>query len=187
MNVSKYKLTLTDDQTKVLGKGLNVAVTPAMLPVDEFGIATEQACRSPTITKSEQLRFQLAEILKTAKLLKSNINRKERQPLAEFKKYKTIIILLADKGKATVIMDTDEYEQKVTTALSDDKTYENMKTDPKSKYKGKLASIKTKLKEDAKIKEEWYKYLHPTASNVLRTLKILKPCNPVRPMWTIQD
>ena len=44
---------------------------------------------------------------------------------AELKKEKSIIILPADKGKATVVMDTDEYEQKVTT--SDDKTYEKLK------------------------------------------------------------
>ena len=41
VNVSKYKLT--DDQTRVLGKGLNFAVTPDKLPVEEFIIATEQA------------------------------------------------------------------------------------------------------------------------------------------------
>ena len=30
-----------------------------------------------------------------------------------------------------MVMDTDEYEQKVTTMLSDDKTYEKLKKDPK--------------------------------------------------------
>jgi len=32
----------------------------------------------------------------------------------ELTKEKGILILLADKGKPTVIMDTDEYEQEVT-------------------------------------------------------------------------
>ena len=45
----------------------------------------------------------------------------------------------ADKGKATVIiyMGTDKYEQKVTTTLSDDKTYEKLNKDPTPKYKRK--------------------------------------------------
>ena len=43
------------------------------------------------------------ENCETAKL---NINRKERQALAELKKS---MILPADKGKATVVMNTDEY------------------------------------------------------------------------------
>ena len=51
----------------------------------------------------------------------------------------------ADKGKATVIMDTDEYEQKVR--LSDDKTYEKLKKDPTQKCKIQLLSIIRKLKE----------------------------------------
>ena len=41
------------------------------------------------------------------------------------------MILPEDKGKATVVMDTDEYEQKVTTMLSDEETHEKLKKDPK--------------------------------------------------------
>ena len=54
----------------------------------------------------------------------------------------------ADKGKATLVMDTDKYEQKVTTMLSDDKTYDKLKKDPTQKYKRKLVSIIRKLKEE---------------------------------------
>ena len=95
------------------------------------------------------------------------------------------MILSADKGKATVIMDTAEYEQKVTTVLSDDKTYEKLKKDPTQKYKRQLVSIIRKLKEDDKITEEQYKCLCPTAENVSRmycTPKIHKPGNPLRPI-----
>ena len=86
VNVSKHNLT--DDQTWVIIKGLNFAVPPDKLPVEEFIVATEQACRFLPITKSEQLRSQVAGIMKTAKLPKPNINRKERQALAELKKRK---------------------------------------------------------------------------------------------------
>ena len=41
VNVSKYNLT--DDQTWVIIKGLNFAVPPDKLPVEEFIVATEQA------------------------------------------------------------------------------------------------------------------------------------------------
>ena len=114
----------------------------------------------------------MAGILKTTKLPKPNINWKERQALAELKKEKSIIILPADKGKATVVMDTDEYEQKVTT--SDDKSYEKLKKERRKeecvqcKNTKKLVSIIRKLKEDDKITEEQYKYLYPTAENVPR-------------------
>jgi len=40
------------------------------------------------------------------------------------------MILPADKGKATVIMDTHEYEQTVTTMLSEHKNYEKLNKVP---------------------------------------------------------
>ena len=64
--------------------------------------------------------------MKSATFLKPNITKKERQALVEQRKEKSIKILPADKGKATSIMDTNECEKKVTTMLSDDKTYEKL-------------------------------------------------------------
>ena len=46
------------------------------------------------------------------------------------KKNKDIMILPADKGKSTVVMDTLDYEEKVTNMLADRKTYEELTTDP---------------------------------------------------------
>ena len=45
------------------------------------------------------------------------ITTKERQPLLELRTEKSIKILAANNGRATVIKDTDKYEQKVTTML----------------------------------------------------------------------
>ena len=84
-----------------------------------------------------------------------------------------------------MIMDTDEYERKVTTILSDDKTGEKLKKHPTRKYKRQLVSIIRKVKEDNKITEKQYKFLYPTAENLARmfcTPKIHKPDNPLRPI-----
>ena len=62
-----------------------------------------------------------------------------------------------------MFMYTDDYEQKVTTMLSDDKTFEKLKKDPTQIYKRQLVSITRKLKEDDTITEEHHKYLYPTA------------------------
>ena len=76
--------------------------------------------------------------MKSAKLPKPNITKKERQALIESRKEKSIMILPADNGKATFIMGTGEYEQKVKTMLSDNKTYEKLNKDPTPKYKRQL-------------------------------------------------
>ncbi len=95
------------------------------------------------------------------------------------------MILPADKGKSTVVMDTSDYEEKVTTMLADKKTYEELTTDPTPKYKRKLVSQLTKLKKEGKISDAQYKYLYPTAENVPRlycTPKIHKPNKDLRPI-----
>ena len=75
----------------------------------------------------------------------------------------------ADMGKVTVIKDTDEYEQKVTSRLSDDKTYEKLNKDPNPKYNRKLVSIIKKLIDEDKVTDE--QYLYPTAEYVPRMVQ----------------
>ena len=96
--------------------------------------------------KADQLRTQVAGVMKSAKLPKPNITKKEREALVELSKEKSLMILPADEGKVTAIMDTGEYEYKVKTMLSDDKTYEKLNKDPTPKYKRKLVYIMKKLK-----------------------------------------
>ena len=43
VNLSKYKLN--QDQTSVLSKGLNFAITPHCIPTNDVMVATELACK----------------------------------------------------------------------------------------------------------------------------------------------
>ena len=95
------------------------------------------------------------------------------------------IILPADKGKATVVMQSEEYEQKLTDMLSDEKTYKELQSDPTARYKRELVAILSRLKKEEKIGHAQYHHLFPTAENVPRiygTPKIHKPGNKVRPI-----
>ena len=82
-------------------------------------------------------------------------------------------------------METDVYEQKVTTMLSDDMTYEKLNEDPLPKYKRNFVSIITRLKDEDKIIDEQYKCMYHTAVNVQRYIVLLKVTsldNPLTPM-----
>ncbi|KAI8516223.1 hypothetical protein Bbelb_048040 [Branchiostoma belcheri] len=59
-------------------------------------------------------KTQVAGVLQSAKLPKPNITKGERTALTGLRKKKDVLILPADKGKATVIMDTEDYETKGT-------------------------------------------------------------------------
>ena len=183
INLSKYKLKPA--QTSILAKGLNYAISPADVCAEEFVLATELACKHLPQADGIQLRSKAASVLKSAKAPEQNITKEERQAIKELKKVEEIIILPADKGKATVVLDKDEYEEKVTTMLGDKKTYEQLPDDPTPKYKRKLVATLSNLKKEGKITESKYKELYPTAENVPRlycTPKIHKQNNPLRPI-----
>ena len=55
-------------------------------------------------------------------------------------KDKSVMVLPADKGKATVVMDKEDYEKKVKDMLSDERTYLKLDNDPTLKYRKKLVS-----------------------------------------------
>ena len=128
-NLSKRELT--DMEKDVLSRGLNFATTPIKVPYDDFIIATELACHKITDPgQKADLRNSVAGILKSAKITHKNTTREEWKAIQSIAKDKTIKVLPADKGRTTVILDTEQYENKMLTMLQDETTYEVLKRDP---------------------------------------------------------
>ena len=115
----------------------------------------------------------------------SNVNAKERQAINDLKKDQNIIVLPADKGKITVVLDTETYESKVNDLLSDEKTYSKLSKDPTTTYKNKLLKILKDLKEKKAIDQSLYEKLRPSACVVpciYGLPKVHKNNIPVRPI-----
>jgi len=66
VNLSKY--TLNQTETKVLAKGLNFAITPKSIPVEEFVVATEKACIGLQPQQAEGMRSEVVNVLKRPRL-----------------------------------------------------------------------------------------------------------------------
>ena len=131
------------------------------------------------------MRCEVVNILSSNCKTESNISKEERQALKNLSKEDSIVILPADKGSCTVIMDKDEYCRKVESMLSDEKTYLKLKKDPSDGTKRNLIKKLTSLKEQGKITESQYKYLYPTTNSTPRlycTPKIHKENTPLRPI-----
>ncbi len=183
INLSKYKCT--NSENSVLAKGLNFSVSPAKIPVEEFIVATEQAAKLLNEVEAEDLRQSIVGELKKAKPPPSNISVKERKALKSLAKNKDILILPADKGKATVVIDAQVYKDKVSEMLSDTKTYERLPKDPTDTYRRKLIALLKPLKEQGKLTKQQYDYLYPTSDSTPRLYgspKIHKEGTPFRPI-----
>ena len=76
-----------------------------------------------------------------------NIAQEERKALKELKKDESIIILPSDKGKATVILDRKEYDEKISAMLSDTNTYKELKRDPAPALERKMNDMLISFKK----------------------------------------
>ena len=109
INLFKYKTS--KPQESLLAKGLNFSPSPGKIPYEDYIIATEKACRKLPSNEATVLRSEMAGLLRNVKPPKPNITKDERKAIQELKKEESILILPADKGKATVIIDASEYEE----------------------------------------------------------------------------
>ena len=64
-----------------------------------------------------------------------------RTALKELNKDKSIIILPADMGRVTVLMNITEYRETMTAMVGDTNTYTKLGKDSTHKYKNKLINL----------------------------------------------
>ncbi len=132
--------TLSPAEQSVLTKGLNYAVAPKRLPIVDFITCTESAIHHAKIPpgEAEELRRFVAITIKNAKLPKSNLSKEKGKALDKLKRDRDIVILLADKGRCTVVLDSTTYDSKIQELLNDTKTYQVLKRDPTNGYKERI-------------------------------------------------
>ncbi|XP_072016528.1 uncharacterized protein [Amphiura filiformis] len=95
------------------------------------------------------------------------------------------MILPADKGRATVVMNKTPYQDKANELLADKNTYELIKKDPTAKYKNLLVDQLKVLKDEEWIDFKLYRQLYPTTAVVPKFYglpKVRKPSCPLRPI-----
>ena len=183
--VNKSSKTLDTKTSDVLRKGLNFAVTPKSLPTEEIITSTEMACKNLDRLTAASLRSEVARVVKRTPPPKPNVTREELQALQDLQKDDSIMILPADKGRATVVLDKGDYNSKVETILKDDKTYTVLKKDPTNSFKTRLTNILKNMKKESDISNILYRKLYPTSDQAPRFYglpKIHKTHMPLRPI-----
>ena len=142
---------LSKHEMSVLKKGLNFAVSQDEIPVVDIITATETACRNLEKSEADELRSEVVSTIKGGKKLTSNISKSERKALKDLQRDKSVVILPADKGRCTVVMDRPAYVEKCNNMLKDTHTYKKLKKDPTTKYKKELSEFIRELKQKEEI------------------------------------
>ena len=104
---------LTETETQLLQKGLAFNNSQGGLR-NEVIVAKVDACVSNLPTKqADMIRYQVAQVLRTPVKVKANLTWAEKVAVNALRNDKTITIIRADKGNATVILDTVDYVTKL--------------------------------------------------------------------------
>ncbi|XP_063955553.1 uncharacterized protein LOC135154175 [Lytechinus pictus] len=180
--LSKAEISSTEEQ--LLKKGLAFAVSPPKLPITEIVAKVETAVKYIDPVSADAARKDVDSILQRARPPKPNTTREMRDALKTLKNDDSITILPADKGSATIILDSTAYEDKMTELLSSG-PYKMLKKDPTDRMCRKLTSTLLALKKDKVLDEATYKKIKPTQKQPPRIYglpKIHKPGIPLRPI-----
>ncbi|XP_066018930.1 uncharacterized protein [Pocillopora verrucosa] len=93
--------------------------------------------------------------------------------------------LASDTGRTTVILNKQDYHNKVKALLDDTNTYEKLTSDPTRAIKNKLIQTLKEWRKEERIPNYLYNQLYPTAENVPKFYglpKIHKKDVPLRPI-----
>jgi hypothetical protein len=120
---------LEDAAYSALGKGLNYAVAPAVLPISDFLSGVEKAVGAMLEEAAEAVRQESFRILKASRKPKDNLSRAERRALRTLRTNADLTVLPADKDNASVVLNTSDYNRKIASLLGAP-TYRRLPKDP---------------------------------------------------------
>ena len=130
--------SLSDAEKALLKKGLNFAVTPANIPATEIIAKVEVAVRQLDAEQADTVRRAVNVILQQAEPPEHNITKEMRDALKSLKEDESIMVLPADKERASVVMDTDSHRAKMST-LIENGPYQLLSQDPTGRLTRKLS------------------------------------------------
>ena len=119
LSIEAKLCTHREYQTRVLEYGVNLAIAPSWIPIKEIVLSTESLSRRLDRVTGTKLREEVKRCLDRAKPPKSNLSGWERDALRSLQRDDSIVVLPADKGNATVVVDRTSYNSKMMELLSD--------------------------------------------------------------------
>ncbi len=172
---------LTPDEIRILGLGLKYNHDDATNL--DFLKHLETLINRPTFTAEAKSKCRLIATNMIRKHERIRLPESDRIALKSLKNDKDIVILPADKGGATVVMNRHEYVNKMKVILSDTQAYTRVQEDPTKKQITTLSKTIQKLAKNGVITPNLRTFLDPAETHCARaygTPKIHKEEAPLR-------
>ncbi len=157
------------------------------MPTSEIVASVESGLRDakvPPVT-ADTARTAIIGILQKRNPPPSNITPDESRALRSLRRDYSIVILPADKGRSTVVMDKSDYEKKAMDLLSETNTYRKLPRDPAASLERRMNALLLELKRSGVIPDPLYYRLRSSAGRTplfYGLPKVHKPNIPLRPI-----
>ena len=133
----------------------------------------------------DNIRSRVASTMQSTPKLDSNFTREEHRAFKRLQNDEDIVILPADKGRVTVVMDKTEYFDKMDSLVNDKRTYEELTVNPAPKLQKGLNAKLLELKKRDLLSYNLYHRLRcsaPQSPKLYGLPKLHKPQTPMRPI-----
>ena len=134
---------------------------------------------------AEPARNKIISAINKARPPPVNMLPQECHTIKSLQRDDSILVLPADKGRATVVMDVVEYDRKMNSLLTDSKTHKRLTTDPTLSLERKMNEMLLQLKKLGSITSRLYDRLRSSAGSLplpYGVPKVHKPEDPLRPI-----
>jgi predicted GIY-YIG superfamily endonuclease len=192
--VNLSKVNFSNTEVNILSRGLAYSIPPQQL--NNLEIRTSFECfyrqlltnlRTGCINRLKQrlkgLCYTYIYGYRNSEF--HNLSKEELQSFKSLCKRRDVVFCKPDKGNGVVIMDKDDYVQKVQSLISDKKKFKLLKDDPTEPRESSLQKFLRYLKNTGAISEETLNKVRPCGSNPSRIYglpKLHKPDVPLRPI-----
>ena len=175
-------MDITDNHTYRYPQSFTIA--PRHIPHQEIIAATEATARGLDQKTADTLRLGVSAALRKAKPPRPNLSYMQQKALRSLKDDNNITIVSADKGRATVVMDKEDYSSTMMTVLEDGK-YSTLKRDPTVKVENSITNTLKRLRNEGHIDDKLCDFLTPRYSSPPQMYglpKVHKEGTPMRPI-----
>ncbi|BHF83969.1 hypothetical protein SprV_0902711800 [Sparganum proliferum] len=179
---------LTEDQVKVLQHESSYNTGDAQ-PVDFIAALEATLSKTDTTEDSKNAIRQRVASLIISHRPRRTIPSAEVKAIKELKRDEEIVIVPADKGRATVVLDKSEYVAKAQQLLNDNQSYKVIDSDPMKALVGEINKSLNQMRNEKAISEKDWRQMKPQDAALARFYglpKIHKPNVPLRPIVALK-
>ena len=146
---------------ELLEKGMNYSITPTTISAADLVAKIETVSAGMPTGEANTIRADLSSFIGRTQAAKPNCTRNQIAALKSLQQNDNIIILPADKGRATVILNKEDYIRKCNEHLENG-PYIKIKEDPTNSVVTKITSKLSVLRDNKLIDQQQYLKLKPT-------------------------